>query len=243
MHVRSVVTAAVYEKSLRLSTAARRDKTVGEIVNLMSNDAQILRDVVRTTHMVWSTPAQIIVATALIYIDLGVSVAAGMLFMIILLPISGFLASRQKSARVSCRKSPCHLSEIMMKAIKIFFHFRTLFSQASQMKDKDNRIKIMNEILSGIRVLKLYAWELGFKKVVDAVRAQELLKLRKIAYLQAFLTMLWFFAPFAVSSRVQRRSRSSPGISDQRKISPELSGDLRYLRGLHPSQQGSATDA
>ena len=28
-----------------------------------------------------------------------------------------------------------------------------------QMKDKDKRVKLMDEILNGIKVLKLYAWE------------------------------------------------------------------------------------
>lgn len=35
--------------------------------------------------------------------------------------------------------------------------------QVAQMKSKDNRIKLMNEMLNGIKVLKLYAWELAFK--------------------------------------------------------------------------------
>lgn len=70
------------------------------------------------------------------------------------------------------------------------------------MKEKDNRIKIMNEILNGIRVLKLYAWELGFKKVVDAIRTRELFKMRECAYLEALLAMLWYFAPIAVSSEL-----------------------------------------
>lgn len=101
LHVRSVLTTALYGKSLRLSSAARRDKTVGEIVNLMSNDAQTLGEVIQWTHMLWSIPAQIIAVTALIYMDMGISVGAGLLFMIVLLTGSGLLASLQKRARVS----------------------------------------------------------------------------------------------------------------------------------------------
>lgn len=109
MHVRMVVQAALYRKSLRLSTEARRDKTVGEIVNLMSNDSQTLRDVLHIMHMLWSSPAQIIAVTALIYIDMGLSVGAGVVFMVVLLPVSGFLASLQKKARVGCGDTPNHL--------------------------------------------------------------------------------------------------------------------------------------
>ena len=35
--------------------------------------------------------------------------------------------------------------------------------QISQMKDKDKRCKLMDEILNGIKVLKLYAWEKSFQ--------------------------------------------------------------------------------
>ena len=34
----------------------------------------------------------------------------------------------------------------------------------------DKRIKVMNEVISGIRVIKMYAWEYAFKNVVTAIR-------------------------------------------------------------------------
>lgn len=34
----------------------------------------------------------------------------------------------------------------------------------------DKRINIMNEVITGIRVIKMYAWEYAFKKVVSAIR-------------------------------------------------------------------------
>lgn len=40
MRIRTALTSAIYRKSLRMSNAARKESTVGEIVNLMSVDAQ-----------------------------------------------------------------------------------------------------------------------------------------------------------------------------------------------------------
>lgn len=34
----------------------------------------------------------------------------------------------------------------------------------------DHRIRIMNEVVSGIRIIKMYAWEIPFSTVVTAVR-------------------------------------------------------------------------
>ncbi len=39
------------------------------------------------------------------------------------------------------------------------------------MKYKDDRIKLMSEILNGIKVLKLYAWEPSFEKMVRSACA------------------------------------------------------------------------
>lgn len=67
------------------------------------------------------------------------------------------------------------------------------------MKSKDNRIKLMNEILNGIKVLKLYAWELAFTDKVLAIRQEELKVLKKSAYLAAVGTFTWVCTPFLVS--------------------------------------------
>lgn len=39
--------------------------------------------------------------------------------------------------------------------------------QKTQMGNKDARVKLMNEILNGIRVIKLYAWETPFLEKVN----------------------------------------------------------------------------
>lgn len=78
-------------------------------------------------------------------------------------------------------------------------HFAFIFvSQVEQMQHKDSRIKLMNEILNGIKVLKLYAWENSFKEKVLAIRQKELNVLKKAAYLGALSTMAWTSAPFLV---------------------------------------------
>ena len=37
-------------------------------------------------------------------------------------------------------------------------------------KQTDERIRSMNELTTGIRVIKLYAWEIPFSKLIEACR-------------------------------------------------------------------------
>lgn len=73
-----------------------------------------------------------------------------------------------------------------------------LITQVEQMRYKDARIKLMNEILSGIKVLKLYAWEPSFSDKVLEIRNNELRVLKKTAYLNSLSIFTWTCAPFLV---------------------------------------------
>ena len=67
------------------------------------------------------------------------------------------------------------------------------------MKQKDIRVKKMNELLSGMKILKLYAWEASFMQEVVNIRNAELGILLNIGYLSAFISFFWTCAPFVVS--------------------------------------------
>uniref|UniRef100_A0A668AKG9 Multidrug resistance-associated protein 1 n=1 Tax=Myripristis murdjan TaxID=586833 RepID=A0A668AKG9_9TELE len=169
MRLRTAVIGAVYRKALVISSAARRTSTVGEIVNLMSVDAQRFMDLITYLNMIWSAPLQVVLALYFLWQNLGPSVLAGVAVMILMVPVNAVIAMKTKTYQVA------------------------------QMKSKDNRIKLMNEVLNGIKVLKLYAWELAFKDKVSAIRESELRVLKKTAYLGAVSTFTWVCAPFLVA--------------------------------------------
>uniref|UniRef100_A0A3B3WE55 ATP-binding cassette, sub-family C (CFTR/MRP), member 3 n=1 Tax=Poecilia mexicana TaxID=48701 RepID=A0A3B3WE55_9TELE len=169
MNVRTALIGAIYRKSLVITNAAKRSSTVGEIVNLMSVDAQRFMDLTTFLNMLWSAPLQIMLALYFLWQNLGPSVLAGVAVMIMLIPFNAVIAMKTRTYQVE------------------------------QMQHKDARIKLMNEILNGIKVLKLYAWENSFKEKVLAIRQKELIVLRKTAYLGALSTMAWTSAPFLVA--------------------------------------------
>uniref|UniRef100_A0A8C9EX95 Multidrug resistance-associated protein 1 n=1 Tax=Pavo cristatus TaxID=9049 RepID=A0A8C9EX95_PAVCR len=169
MRLKTAIVGVIYRKALVITNSARKTSTVGEIVNLMSVDAQRFMDLATYINMIWSAPLQVILALYLLWQNLGPSVLAGVAVMILLVPVNAVMAVKTKTYQVA------------------------------QMKSKDNRIKLMNEILNGIKVLKLYAWELAFREKVLEIRQKELKVLKKSAYLAAVGTFTWVCAPFLVA--------------------------------------------
>ena len=58
----------------------------------------------------------------------------------------------------------------------IFRNIKTY--QMEQMKNKDRRNKMMDEILNGMKIIKLYAWESSFLRKVNTIRDQEIYALK-----------------------------------------------------------------
>ncbi len=87
-------------QALRMSSKARQNRTVGEIVNLMSVDAQRLMDLVTYLYAVYSAPIQITLALVLLYKFLGPSVFAGLAVMILLIPINFVIAAKGRGYQV-----------------------------------------------------------------------------------------------------------------------------------------------
>ncbi|KIH57999.1 hypothetical protein ANCDUO_11806 [Ancylostoma duodenale] len=59
----TVLMAAVYKKTLKLSNSARRDKSVGEIVNLMAIDVERIQMITPEIQQFWSCPYQVLLVT------------------------------------------------------------------------------------------------------------------------------------------------------------------------------------
>lgn len=169
MRMRSAMINAIYRKALTLSSASKGFFTTGEIVNLMSVDTQRIMEYIQVFNFLWSTPIQVVLATYLLWQQLGVATVGGLAVMIGLLPVNAFITGFLRKYQVSV------------------------------MEQKDRRIKLMNEMLAGIKVLKLYAWETAFEKRVKDLRNKELRYLKIQAYLNAAVVFSFACAPFLVS--------------------------------------------
>uniref|UniRef100_A0A672I6Q9 ATP-binding cassette, sub-family C (CFTR/MRP), member 2 n=1 Tax=Salarias fasciatus TaxID=181472 RepID=A0A672I6Q9_SALFA len=72
-------------------------------------------------------------------------------------------------------------------------------NKIENMKFKDDRLKVMNEMLNGIKILKLYAWEPSFQAQAEGIREKELKVMKKFSYLSSVSTFFFTCAPALVS--------------------------------------------
>jgi len=170
MRARAGIVSAIFRKSLRLSNQARSERRTGDVVNLMSVDTNRLPDFVMYAHILWSAVFQITIAFVSLYNLLGWSAFVGVAIMVVSVPLNTALA-----------------------------HYLRQLS-AQQMKVRDKRTGLMNEIVLNIKSIKLFAWEEAFTRRLLKVRNdEELPLLRNIGVASAGFNFFWQAIPFFVS--------------------------------------------
>ena len=84
-----------------LNSKARGKSTAGEMVNLMSVDAQRLMELMAYINSLWSSPLQIAGAIYFLYNTLGISVLAGVGVLILIIPVNMLFGSKWHSLQVT----------------------------------------------------------------------------------------------------------------------------------------------
>ncbi|XP_076441602.1 ATP-binding cassette sub-family C member 10-like [Babylonia areolata] len=169
LKMRCAIITTVYRKALMVSSVAQSKFNTGEIVNFMSTDTDRIINFCPSFHAFWSLPFQIAVSLFLLYQQVGLAFLAGLGFAIILIPIN--------------RKLAIKIGDISTR----------------MMAQKDARVKLMNEMLCGIRVLKFYAWEGHFTARISQLRDKELASLKGRKYLDAMCVYFWATTPVLIS--------------------------------------------
>ena len=112
----------------------------GKTINLVSNDAQKFERLVYYIQMACFAPIDILGSCILLFLLIGWRALLGISFYIVL-----------------------------------FLFISKMSSKTGKLRDKtaaatDKRLELMNEIVSGIRTVKMYAWEWNFTKAIKELR-------------------------------------------------------------------------
>lgn len=150
--------SAIYRKTLRLSKKTTNEITGGYVVNLLSNDVNRLDYSLIFVHYIWILPFQAIFIYYLIYQETKYAATVGVIGLLLkTIPVQTGLSK---------------ISSILRMKIA---------------KKTDKRVGIMNELIQGIQVIKMYAWEEPFRKVVKLARKKEVNMIRYASFIRGIL--------------------------------------------------------
>jgi ATP-binding cassette subfamily C (CFTR/MRP) protein 1 len=145
---RAVIMTVLYRKALRLSNESRQTSSVGQIVNLMSNDANRFPEFSMFVIRIWMVPIYLLIALAQLFSLLGAPAFAG----VVVLILGGWVNA-----------------QVMKRLHKL---------RTTQLTATDDRVMQTNEAILGIRIVKMNCWEEPIEKRIDDYRKRELSKLK-----------------------------------------------------------------
>lgn len=155
-HIRIVLNGAIFEKMTSLKSSALVETTLGQIVNLISNDAFKFEQSIAFWPFTWMAPVLMGIVLWIMYWEIGSSAIAGMALFLF-------------------------LNILQIKLGKNFAKIRVKTA-----KHTDERVKVVKEVLAGAEVVKMNCWESSLEKVITKVREDEVHSLRQAALLKGF---------------------------------------------------------
>jgi ABC-type multidrug transport system fused ATPase/permease subunit len=168
MRLRSAVVTSVYHKTLVVNAGVMARRSMGETTNLMSIDATRLQELTPYLHAIWYSFVQIGIALYFLWEQVGPSCLGGIAVILLAIPMTGRISKYLKSV------------------------------QKDMSKVRDERVKLGNEVLAGMKVIKLQAWEQEFQTRLNEVRDRELALFRKYILAQSLSGAVYTAVPILV---------------------------------------------
>ncbi|CAG9859549.1 unnamed protein product [Phyllotreta striolata] len=163
MRMRAACCALIYRKAVKLSKTALGDTASGKIVNLLSNDVSRFDLVSFLLNQMWAGPCAGLIVMVLLYRDAGYAGIIGIFAVFAIVLLQAY------TGKLSAK-----------------------YRKQTAMKT-DERVRLMDEIISGIQVIKMYAWEIPFQKIIRFARKAEIKIITKSSYVRAtFMTFNLF---------------------------------------------------
>ncbi|KAM9377199.1 ATP-binding cassette sub-family C member 8 isoform 2-T2 [Pholidichthys leucotaenia] len=192
INLRGAIQTKIYNKIMRLCTSnmSMGELTVAQICNLVAIDTNQLMWFFFLCPNLWAMPVQIIVGVILLYYLLGISAFIGATVIAVLAPVQYFVATKLS-----------HTQKITLEY-------------------SSERLKKTNELLRGIKLLKLYAWEYIFCESVEETRGKELTSLQAFAlytsisiFMNAAIPIAAVLTTFVVHVHISEDADLSPAVA------------------------------
>ena len=150
--LRPALIGMMYRKITRLNYFSVNQVSIGKIVNIAANELNILEFQIYHVFYLTISPFVLAGSLAVLWMLVGVACLPGIAFILLTGPIQYALS--KLSAKMMGKKNPI----------------------------TDERVKLTNEMVEGIRLLKMYGWETHYAENVEKIRNKEVSLLKKIGY-------------------------------------------------------------
>lgn len=166
------MSVGIYSRSALIASIFKRstkmnakDRSPGKLLNHASTDVSRIDFASAWATLIFTTPVQLSIYLGLLIDQIGPSALAGFALLILSFPMQGVL-------------------------MKYMFQAR-----AGSMVFTDQRSKLINELLSGMRIVKSFGYEINFLKRLGNIRLKELQGVRKLVILRSLSNAFSFSLP------------------------------------------------
>ena len=170
--IQSIIMAAVYQKELNLSSKGRRNHGVGEIVNYISVDVHRLMEFAWRFHWSWVVILIFIGAMTISFSVVGISTLPAAILVVV---IMGAVSPIIKSMQIA---------------------------QLKFMSTQDERLRTTTEVLQGMKIIKLQAWEEKFDAFIQLKRHSEYDYLADTQHKRNYTTNIYWLMPIVLTCAV-----------------------------------------
>ena len=164
MLARITITTAIYKKLMRLTIA--NDSAAGQIVNMVSNDIQKIEDYCSFHHFQWFAPIETVLVCGVVW---WVTKSAFLSFIVLLFVL-------------------------LLCSFQIFLTFKFTQLRNKMVATRDEMIRYVTDLFTGIQVIKYYAWEDPFLQKINLIRSKVNEFLDGTALLKAINSILYFIS-------------------------------------------------
>jgi ATP-binding cassette subfamily C (CFTR/MRP) protein 4 len=170
IQIRIGLSSIIYKRLLSLPTRSiMKTTTTGHLVNLISNDVSKFEELCKYIHHIWAAPLEALIVFGIIWNQIGIPTLFGYTILLLQVPLQWFFSKKFGTYR------------------------------KNTMQWTDERIKMINEILVGCQIVKMYRWEEALETIVHHTRKKEFKSIKKANRIRAINMAIYFSSLSLVS--------------------------------------------
>ncbi|XP_023212547.1 multidrug resistance-associated protein 4-like [Centruroides sculpturatus] len=162
MKLKVALCTVIYNKAINLSSSSLAKSNIGQIVNLLANDVNKFYSNIFTISYLITNPFLLIIAVLMLWQYCRWATLVGLSVIFLYVPLQIMLGKLYSKLRL----------------------------QAAVLGDE--RLNLLNEVIAGMRLVKMYTWELPFASLIEKIRKKEMKKVKMFLYTRGLPITLGF---------------------------------------------------